>query len=91
VADAPDKPQRSVLRTLGASPHPYLWLMRLACGAHHYRMTRMLPEFIDPDPADRSTGGDLLARQEPEEEDDEDEDEDREEDDNDGNSDGYSE
>ncbi|HWY22336.1 MAG TPA: hypothetical protein VNX26_14010 [Candidatus Acidoferrum sp.] len=51
----------------------------------------MLPEFIDPDPADRSTGGDLLARQEPEEEDDEDEDEDREEDDNDGNSDGYSE
>jgi len=51
----------------------------------------MLPKFIDPDPADRSTGDDLLARQEPEEEDDEDEDEDREEDDNDDNSDGYSE
>jgi hypothetical protein len=52
-------------------------------------MRKMLPKFIDP--ADRSTGGDLLAREEPEEDDDEDEDdEDREEGDDD-NSDGYSE
>jgi hypothetical protein len=55
-------------------------------------MSRILPEFIDPDPADhRTLAADALVREEPQEEDEEDDEEDDEEGEDDGNSDGYSE
>jgi hypothetical protein len=57
----------------------------------HEAMSRILPEFFDPDPAGRSTPVDVLAREEPEEDDDDEEEEDEEEGEDDRDSDGYSE
>lgn len=57
-------------------------------------MSRMRPEYLDPDLPDRSAAADVLLRQEPDEEEDEEEDEDdgEENDDDDGkDDDGYSE
>jgi hypothetical protein len=55
-------------------------------------MNRIRPEFLDPDPADRSVAADILLRQEPDGEDDEEEDDGKEdEDDDDKDGDGYSE
>ena len=54
-------------------------------------MSRIPPEFIDPDPADRTLAADALVREEPQEEDEEEDEEDDEEGEDDGNSDGYSE
>jgi len=52
-------------------------------------MSRIRPEYLDPDPSDRSLASDVLVREEPDEE----EDEDGEEDDDDDKDDdeGYSE
>jgi hypothetical protein len=55
----------------------------------------MRPEFVDPDPADRSAAVDVLVREEPgveeEEEDEEEDKDDDEEDEDDEQYDGYSE
>jgi hypothetical protein len=57
-------------------------------------MSRIRPEYLDPDPSDRSVAADILLRQEPDEEEDEEEDEGdgkEDDDDNDKDDDGYSE
>jgi hypothetical protein len=49
-------------------------------------MSRIRPEYLDPDPPDRWVGADVLVREEPDEEEDEqdEEDDDNEEDDDEG-------
>jgi hypothetical protein len=55
-------------------------------------MSRMRPEYLDPDPSDRSVASDVLVREEPNEEEDEENDENEEDDDNEEDGDeGYSE
>ena len=58
-----------------------------------YKMSRMLSEFVDSDPADRTVAVDARLREEPEADDDDedDDDDDKEDQDNDSDSDGYSE
>lgn len=52
-------------------------------------MSRMRPEYLDPDPSDHSVGADVLVREEPDEE--EDEEKDGEEKEDEEEDDGYSE
>ena len=47
--------------------------------AYHWAMSRMRPEYLDPETSDRSVTADVLVREEPEEEDDDDEEGDGEE------------
>jgi hypothetical protein len=57
-------------------------------------MSRIRPEYLDPDPLDRWEGADIFLRQEPDEEEDEEEDEGdgkEDDDDDDNDDDGYSE
>ena len=61
-----------------------------------YKMSRMLSEIVDSDPADRTVAVEPRLREEPEadeddEEEDDDDEDDKEDQDNDGDSDGYSE
>jgi hypothetical protein len=57
-----------------------------------YKMSGMLPVFVDGDPPDPRVDVDARVREEPEEGDDDEENDDKEDqDDDDGNSDGYSE
>lgn len=58
---------------------------------YDYAVSRILSEFVDPDPADRSAVLDVVLREQPEEDEDEDEEEDDQDGEDDGNSDGYSE
>ena len=53
-------------------------------------MSRICPEYLDPDRADRSLAADVLVREDPEEEEDE-EDGDEEDDDEKKDDEGYSE
>jgi hypothetical protein len=53
-------------------------------------MSRIRPEYLDPDPSDRSVGSDVLVREEPDEEEDEGEN-DEEKEDEEEDDDGYSE
>ena len=57
-------------------------------------MSRICPEYLDPDRADRSLAADVLVREDPEEEeeeDDDEEDDDDEDDDEKKDDEGYSE
>ena len=42
-------------------------------GAYHWGMSRILPEYPDPETSDRSVAADVLVREEPDEEEDDEE------------------
>ncbi len=72
---------------------PFVAVLAKRYEAYHLGMSRIRPEYLDPETSDRSVAADVLVREEPDEEEDEEEDEGdgKEDDDDDDKDDGYSE